>query len=71
MLRVKGECGTGIGPSRPWGWDGYNTEVTVNLNMVKWCVLSRPWGRAWGSNSLLWVLKSTFQECMMHEKDKK
>ena len=74
VLRVEGECGSGIGPSKPSGWDGCNTEVTcrcpgVNLNTVKWCVLSRSWGRAWGSNTLHWVLKSTFQECMMHEKD--
>lgn len=70
MLRVKGECGTGIGPSRAWGWDGYNTEVTFNLNVVKWCVLSRSWGSAWGSNTPHWVLNSTFQERVMHEKDK-
>lgn len=71
LLRVKGSSGSGGRPSKPCSCNCCNNVAThrcpkVNLNMVKWFTLAAP-----GKGPLYWVLKSTFYDSMMHERDKK
>lgn len=71
LLRIKGSSGSGGRPSKPCGCNSCNTVAThrcpeVNLNTVKWFALAAP-----GKGPMYWVLKFTFYDSMMHERDKK